>query len=213
MKATTLDISEKITSAVTLLEASFEMNQMMSSGRQISDTTQDYTGNVSEKIVQNRTVTASKSTVHYNTVRASGRIGQNSSLRVTDDLKERTSQNSTPIAPVTESMSQSYGERITTEDSYNAPKDDKAVPSTSNVEKLTNSIELTTEVVPTTQQDFNLSAIFNTTNSTSESTSASARIKVFWLSKMTSTKSTAGTTTTVQWDISTDSSDSDGMAT
>ena len=187
------------------------MNHMTSLDSELSEsTTQDYTGDVSEKMVQNRTLTSSKSTVHCNTVRASGRTGQNSSLRATDALKEKASQNSTPTVSVTESMSQNNTEILATEDYTNNSKNNKSIPTTTHADIFTNSTETTTELVPTTHQGFNFSAIFNTTDSTNVSSSTSAHIKVFWLSKMTSSKSPAGTTTTVQWDTS---SDPDGMAT
>ena len=184
---------------------------MTSSDSQLSDgTTQDYTGNTSEKMVQNRTLTPSKTTVHCNIVRASGGTGQNSSLRVTDALKERTSQNSTPTVSVTESMSKNNTEILAAVDYMNNSESSKSIPTTTHAEIFTNSTKPTTEVVPTTQEGFNFSAILNTTDSRNVSASASAHVKVFWLSKMTSSKSPAGTTTTVQWDTS---SDPDGMAT
>lgn len=186
------------------------MNHVTSSDSQLSDsTTQDYTGNTSEKMVQNRTLTPLNSTVNCNTVRASGRTGQNSSLRATDALKERASQNSTPTVSLTESMSQNNTEILATVDYTNNSDNRKSIPTTTLAEIFINSTEPTTEVVPTTQEGFNFSAILNTT-SKNVSASASAHVKVFWLSKMTSSKSPAGTTTIVQWDTS---SDPDGMAT
>ena len=171
-------------------------------------TTQDYTGNVSEKMVENRTLTPSKSTVNCNTVRASGRTGQNSSLRVTDIMKENANQNSTPAVSVTEIMSQNNTEILAAVDYTNNSEISKSIPTTTHAEIFINSTEPTTEVVPTTQEGFNFSAILNTTDS--RNVSASAHVKVFWLSKMTSSKSPARTTTTVQWDTS---SGPDGMAT
>ena len=187
------------------------MNHMTSLVSELSEsTTQDYTGNTSEKMVQNRTLTPSKSTVNCNTVRASGRTGQNSSLRATDALKERASQNSTHTVSLTESMSQNNTEILAAVDYTNKSESSKSIPTTTHAEIFINSTEPTSEVVPTTQEGFNFSAILNTTYSRNVSASASAYVKVFWLSKMTSSKSPAGTTTTVQWDTS---SDPDGMAT
>ena len=185
------------------------MNHMTSLDSELSDrTTQDYTGNVSEKMVQNGTLTPSKSTVHCNTVRASGRTGENSALHATDALEERTSQNSTPTVFVTEIISQNNTEILAAVDYTNNSGSSKSIPTTTHAEIFINSTEPTTEVVPTTQEGFNFSAILNTTDS--RNVSASAHVKVFWLSKMTSSKSPTGTTTTVQWDTS---SDPDGMTT
>ena len=178
---------------------------MTSSDSQISEsTTQDYTGNVSERMTHNETLTSSKSMVHCNTARV-----RNSSLLPADALNERPCQNTIPSAPVTESMIPNSTETTTAEDYTNAPKNGKSIPPTTHVKIFSNSTETTTVVVHTIQRNFTSSTISNTTNSTNASTNASARAYEFWLSKMTPNRSSAGTTTTtVQWDVS---SRSDGI--
>ena len=177
------------------------MNHTTSSDGQLSDSTiQEYTSYVSEGMASNRNSMTSKSTVHCNTVRVSGSTLQNYFWRVTGALMERASQKSKPTVPMVESKS-----RNNTEYDTNAPKTDKHIPPSTNTETFTNSAETTTKVVSTTQQSLNFSASFNTTDSTNVSTSASANVNLFWLSKMT-----GGTTTTVQVDTS---SHPDGMAT
>ena len=178
------------------------MNHMTSSDSQISENaTQDYTGNVSERLAQNRTLTSPKSTVHCITARA-----QNSPSSTTDALNERPRQNS---RPVTESMNPNSTETLAVEDYTNASKNIQFIPATTLAEISTNSTETTIEVVPTIQQVFTSSTIPNTTESINMSTSPREQAKIFWLSKMTPNRSTAGTATTVQRDVS---SHPDGMA-
>ena len=101
------------------------MNHMTSSDGQLSDsTTQEYTSYVSEGMASNRNSMTSKSTVHCNTVRASGSTLQNYFWRAAGALMERASQNSKPTVPMVESMS-----RNNTEYDTNAPQKWQTYPS------------------------------------------------------------------------------------